>query len=59
MIAKSTKVTFSASIVLTVVLSTIAPTAAQDLGARNVVQPSDNRTIVVRTAASTASSCST
>src|SRR5437899_5923693 len=50
MIAKWTKVTVIASVALIVALSTIAPTAAQGLGARNVVQPSDNRTIVVRTA---------
>ena len=50
MIAKWTKVTVIASVALIVALSTIAPTAAQGLGARNVVQPSDNRTIVVRAA---------
>src|SRR6266849_5539665 len=50
MIAKWTKVTVIASVALIVALSTIAPTAAQGLGARNVVQPSDNRTIVVRSA---------
>src|SRR5258708_24795065 len=50
MIAKWTKVTVIARVALIVALSTIAPTPAQGLGARNVVQPSDNRTIVVRTA---------
>src|SRR5713226_1510786 len=50
MIAKWTKVTVIVSVALIVALSTIAPTAAQGLGARNVVQPSDNRTIVVRSA---------
>ncbi len=50
MIAKWTKVTVIASVALIVALFTIAPTAAQGLGARNVVQPSDNRTIVVRSA---------
>jgi pimeloyl-ACP methyl ester carboxylesterase/uncharacterized RmlC-like cupin family protein len=50
MIAKWTKVTVTAGVALIVALSTTAPTAAQGLGARNVGQPSDNRTIVVRTA---------
>jgi pimeloyl-ACP methyl ester carboxylesterase/uncharacterized RmlC-like cupin family protein len=48
--AKWTKVTFIPSVAFIVVLSAIAPTAAQGPLVRNIVQPSGSRTIAVRIA---------
>ena len=50
MIAKWTRVTVFASVVLIVVLSAIVPTTAQAPVVRNIAQPPTNRTIAVRTA---------